>query len=458
MNARNIATLVAAALLVAATAGAQSGADLLQKGIYTQETLGDLDGAVGIYRQITASTAAPKQLAAQAQYQLVLCMLQKGDRTAASREFDLLTRNFPDQQDLIAKARKLIPGASTLLAAPWAEGEASQLNIKRNGVFTGEYLYYSATPWRDTVYEAQRTSSDPRVVAHANDTYLTAKLLTSTSTRTIHVLVDCNTLQRKEPDNFSTNDVLGDASAAPFAGPAIDVEPLVFRMRLLPLAVGYRTTLTTLPFLIGFGIAKPVELAVAAVEPVQTIAGKFNCYKMSIAPLGQTFWIGVDGARPLVKFQSGNVQAELVKVWGPSVIGDSLAFLAKSGWAVTNILTSPTFGNGEPEAASAQAASPKEGPYGSASASVFIKRIYTPPADLEATVQKFCADAKAIPAQTRTVAGHPSIGCQRDSGNSYSIWVGSDSLILQFSGAGVDTAIFRWMFEPILDTIQLPKD
>ena len=42
MNARNIATLVAAALLVAATAGAQSGADLLQKGIYTQETLGDL--------------------------------------------------------------------------------------------------------------------------------------------------------------------------------------------------------------------------------------------------------------------------------------------------------------------------------------------------------------------------------------------------------------------------------
>ena len=62
MTARYFASLFAAALLVAATAGAQSGADLLQKGIYTQETLGDLDGAVGIYRQITASATKPFKL------------------------------------------------------------------------------------------------------------------------------------------------------------------------------------------------------------------------------------------------------------------------------------------------------------------------------------------------------------------------------------------------------------
>ena len=305
--------------------------------------------------------------------------------------------------------------------------------------------------------DSWRASSEPRIVAHANDTYLAAKLLTNTSSRTIQVLVDRDTLQRKEPDNLSTNDVLGDPSAAPFAGPAIDVEPLVFRMRLLPLAVGYKTTLTTLPFLIGYGVAKPVELAVTAVEPVQTVAGKFNCYKISFASLGQTFWIGVDGARPLVKFQSGNVQAELVKVWGPSAIRDSLAFLSKAGWAVSNIQLSPSIVSGEPESASAHAESPKGGPYGSPWVTISIKRIYTPPADLEATVQKFCADAKTIPAQTRTVAGHPSVGCQSDKGNSYSIWVASDSLILQFSG-GQDPQIFRWMFEPILDTIQLPKD
>src|ERR1035438_5402656 len=115
-----------------------------------------------------------------------------------------------------------------------------------------------------------------------------------------------------------SDDLLGDLSAAPFAGPAIDAEPLVFRMRMLPLAAGYKTTLTTLPFLLGYGVPRPVELAVTAVETVQTVAGKFNCYKVPFAALGQTFWIGVDGARPLVKFQSGKVEAELVKMWKPS--------------------------------------------------------------------------------------------------------------------------------------------
>ena len=97
-------------------------------------------------------------IAAQTQYQLVLCMLQKGDRAAATHELDLLTRNFPDQQDFIAEARKLIPGASTLLGATWTDGEASQLNIKRDGQFTGEYLYYAAMPW-----QAPTWCTDPRV-------------------------------------------------------------------------------------------------------------------------------------------------------------------------------------------------------------------------------------------------------------------------------------------------------
>ena len=60
-----------------------------------------------------------------------------------------------------------------------------------------------------------------------------------------------------------------------------------------------------------------MELAVTGIESVVTPAGKFNCYKVSFAAIGQTFWIGVEGARPLVKFQSGTVEAELVKVWGP---------------------------------------------------------------------------------------------------------------------------------------------
>src|ERR1035438_9506630 len=91
---------VAAVLLLGAPAKGQSAADLLQKGIHAQETVGDVDGAIQIFRQVAASPTANKVLAAQAQYQLVVCMLQKGDRAAARKELDLLARNFPDQADL----------------------------------------------------------------------------------------------------------------------------------------------------------------------------------------------------------------------------------------------------------------------------------------------------------------------------------------------------------------------
>jgi hypothetical protein len=455
MTTKYFAAAIMATLLVAATSTAQSGADLLQKGIYAQETLGDLDGAIQIYRQVTGSATAPKQLAAQAQYQLVLCMLQKGDRAGASHELDLLARNFPDQQEYINKARKLIPGGSTLLAPPWIEGEASQLNIKRGGVFTGEYLYYSATPWRNTVEDQVKVSTDSGTLGHARDIYLCRKLVTKTSERTVRTLVDRDTMQRKERISLDSNDVLGDASAAPFAGPAIDAEPLVFQMRLLPLAVGYKTTLTTLPFLIGHGVPKAVELVVTAVEPVQTLAGKFNCYKVSLASLGQTFWIGVDGARPLVKFQSGNVEAELVKVWGPSVFDDALAFLKKAGWTVTEVRTAPPFET-EIERGTAHASAPGGAPYGRQVVNVYMQRIYTPPADVEGAVRNSCSrnGAKPDSVQARTVAGHPSVTCLANGNSNIDIWVATDSLILRFSATG-DIPTFRWIFEPILDTIDL---
>src|ERR1035438_8943371 len=146
MTKQHLVAAVVVALLLGAPASAQSAADLLQKGIHAQETVGDVDSAIQIFRQVAASPAANMVLAAQAQYQLVVCMLQKGDRGAARKELDLLARNFPDQPDLLNKARKLVPGGDTLLPAPWDEMEGSQLNIKRDGGFTGEYFYYSVDP------------------------------------------------------------------------------------------------------------------------------------------------------------------------------------------------------------------------------------------------------------------------------------------------------------------------
>src|ERR1700704_3887217 len=105
MAMRHLYTTMFTAALLAWPGSAQAPADLLQKGIHAQETEGDLDGAIQIFRQVANLASGNKQLAAQAQYQLVLCMLQKGDRVGATKEFQLLERNFPDQQDLVDKAR-----------------------------------------------------------------------------------------------------------------------------------------------------------------------------------------------------------------------------------------------------------------------------------------------------------------------------------------------------------------
>ena len=144
---KSIVAAITAVLILGIPGSAQSAADLLQKGIYAQETAGDLEGAIQLFRQVANPASTNKSIAAQAQYQLVLCMLQRGDRAAAAKEAETLARNFPDQQELVSKARKLLPGGgSGMLPAPWGESEVSQLNIKRAGAATGEYLYYSIDP------------------------------------------------------------------------------------------------------------------------------------------------------------------------------------------------------------------------------------------------------------------------------------------------------------------------
>jgi hypothetical protein len=138
MITKFLAAATMATLLLAGAANAQSAADLLQKGIHAQETVDDPDGAIRIFRQVVASPNTNKQLAAQAQYQLVLCLLQKGDRPGASQELQLLEKNFADQPDLIDKARKPIPGANAFLLAAWLEpptpASSGLLIDKRQGV------------------------------------------------------------------------------------------------------------------------------------------------------------------------------------------------------------------------------------------------------------------------------------------------------------------------------------
>ena len=452
---------VAAVLLLGAPANAQSAADLLQKGIHAQETVGDVDGAIQIFRQVAASPTANKVLAAQAQYQLVVCMLQKGDRAAARKELDLLARNFPDQADLATKARKLVPGGDTLLPAPWGEMEGSQLNLKRDGVFTGEYLYYSVDP------RPKRPGRPDNPQAVSLYWGLTAK----NTNRWVEVDVDRDTFRPLAKPELNSNDDLGDPEVAAISGPAIDIEQSVFLMRRLPLAPGFKTTLNTQPFTLASKVKSPVEMAVTGIEAVQTTAGKFNCYKVAMPAIGQTFWIGVEGARPLVKFQAGKVEAELVKVWTTNVLDSVLSFATAAGWKDNHTPSSAWSWMFHGPESFASIANPDDG---NQDVRVTVRRIYTPKAEIAQALQKTMADrlkendsvARPESVEAFEIGGQQALRCvaaRKPAAGvtpliEYYVWIRTESTSVEFSAYRSPSAfaVFRWRFDPALATVKVP--
>ena len=349
----------------------------------------------------------------------------------------------------------MLPGNAAVLSVPWGSTEVSQLNIKRDGMFTGETLYYSVNPTFNTPHQS----------------ILKWELKTRNTTRSATLTVDSDSL-RAIGNGFrrlESNDELGDAAADPFGGPAIDVQQSVFLMRRLPLAVGYKTTLPTTSFTLGQKVPKQVELAVTGIEAVQVTAGKYNCYKVSIGSLGQTFWIAVDESRPLVKFQSGKVEAVLVKTWGPgSGLDAVLAPLSPLGWrAGANFdtgATATTSVNRENTGAVFQ---------------VRMTKVYTPAPEIAEALQQVIADQvkrhqgtdfKVRPdsVQTRLVNGQQTLsyiadisenGPDKPKTTYYEVWIRTESTSIElFTNAanGIGFAVQRWWFEPVIDAVHVP--
>lgn len=113
-----LATLVFGVLAPLSSLQAESPAVLLEKGIYAEQTKGDVDAAMAIYKTILADAKANRPFLAQAQYRLGMCLLKKKKPTEATAVFQELITKYPEQKALVAKAhaqiansRKKITGA-----------------------------------------------------------------------------------------------------------------------------------------------------------------------------------------------------------------------------------------------------------------------------------------------------------------------------------------------------------
>ena len=127
--------VLAVVLVTGSAAVAQSASELLEKGIYTEETVGDLDAAIEIYQKILADAAAQRPFVARARFRLGQCLLKQGKKKEATEAFRKLIKDFPDQKKLVAKARKQVPEKPPfqLQPTPWKDGEVLQFGMKMGG-------------------------------------------------------------------------------------------------------------------------------------------------------------------------------------------------------------------------------------------------------------------------------------------------------------------------------------
>jgi hypothetical protein len=293
-----------ACLFVFATlAAAQPASDLLESAVWAQDTAGDLDRAIRLYRQILSDGPVHRMYAPQAQFRLGQCLLLKGDRRGASAAFEAVIRDYPNEPVLAARAREFMPAVtSELLPAPWRDREISE--------------YRWSFPGASDAWSIATIAPAPAARSHGRDRinlyyYLPAG----------HALsVEFDRTTMRPTGRFASGTAPRTLSPdAPYE--AVEVLYLLRRMMLAPGARG------SIPVTLADGRPLTLQYAVEGIEEVAVPAGKFSCDRVRLsaaephvsviegrwpAPAdGELLWYSTAPPHLLVKMASGAATGEL---------------------------------------------------------------------------------------------------------------------------------------------------
>jgi len=330
--------LLALATTLAIGAEGPSVSEVFEKAIYSEQTKGDLDGAMQLYQLVVTQAKTGQAIAAQAQYHIGACYYKKKDYAAANAAFEKLIKDYPDQKELVAKAQEYLAGAIALIPAPWTDGEEMRLDLKLAAglkigaaVFTVDAAEIDGRKiWRF----GSRLSAGVQSFSTAD---VEADSLKPIRSRWKHMLIgDVDTVYSSDHADLKTAGKDG-VKKLEFSGVIFDNEETIQWMRRLPFADGYKTTVRLLASL-GYHIIT-IKCNVSGPEKVEVPAGSFDCYKLDLSN-NQTFWYSADAHRYLVKFEAGGAVAELTGVrnrplgqpanYQDAAFGFSLS--APSGW------------------------------------------------------------------------------------------------------------------------------
>jgi len=100
--------LVSLMMAVFAGAWAEPASLLLEKGIYAEETAGDLDAAMAVYQQIIDDAEANRTYVAQAYYRLGMCHLKRGEKDKGLALLQQVVAAYPEEMELVREANKIL--------------------------------------------------------------------------------------------------------------------------------------------------------------------------------------------------------------------------------------------------------------------------------------------------------------------------------------------------------------
>ena len=315
MFAISVLNVSAAVNVQAAPTPPESPSELLEKGIYNQDTKGDIDSAIAIYQQVVAEASSNQSLAAQAQFRLGQCYLKKNRPADATAAFEKLIRDFPNEKELVAKAREYLPGKFVLGPVPWVDGERLQINMTLptgGDIGTVEYRadLVQNVNGRKIWRVGARLMAGPQSVSSVD---ADAETFLPLASHWKHSMLGEVTAVYRPGEVEIKRVGSTQPTTTPIEGIVMDNEEAMHAMRRLPLQVGYKTALPIISTL-GGGNLISIGLDVQGKETVEVPAGKFDCFKVHLGLVNQDFWFSDDTHRYLVKFEAGPITAQLTSI------------------------------------------------------------------------------------------------------------------------------------------------
>jgi len=333
---RRIGLMLLLVLVISAALSAQDSSVLLEKAVYTEETLGNINEAISIYQQVIAATDSSRTTAAMAIYRLGMCYQKIGRAADAQAAFSKLAKQYPEQQALISK----IPGSPSkglqFKRVPWVDGEVLQFCEKPDNTgrgseaaLTAEYIVESVQLNGKAAWKLRclKLVPVPRPIGNAarrfqfSTVYMDFANLMPISSNVKLPMVWLEYLATTYINNYSPG--LVDQSGLHQSGGGADKKRLALDrevydynqmemiIRCLPLREGHHYVI---PVAFQNG-PEDVQISVPAHESITVPAGTFDCYKVIANAPEQVavYWISTDANAYIVKFDQGDFRTRELK-------------------------------------------------------------------------------------------------------------------------------------------------